>query len=284
MKDYKKLKRTAAYCLFMMILIMVSATTSTYAWFTYNASTNVEPIHGTISDGYGNLTISNSPDGEFDTTCELILQGNPEILTPISTTDMTKFYASSLQNSEGIIVRYKDVTEHVNEMALHGTVYLRCENDSCDIYFDPGMINFGTDNQALAAMRLAMVITTTEGTSSYIFKLDSMGDTTSATSKKTTANENVLVSAIASDGVPTYVTDFSVDINSYCAVIDDQRPELPQAGANMLCTIAENETISVEYWLYAEGCDLQCINELQARTDIGLQLGFAGVMARDRES
>lgn len=33
---------------------------------------------------------------------------------------------------------------------------------------------------------------------------------------------------------------------------------------------------SVEYWLYLEGCDEQCINEVQSKTS-DIQLAFAGV-------
>ena len=42
----------------------------------------------------------------------------------------------------------------------------------------------------------------------------------------------------------------------------------------------EDEVATVEYWLYLEGCDEQCINAVQSRTS-KIQLGFAGVDAEE---
>lgn len=46
----------------------------------------------------------------------------------------------------------------MDEDALHGTVYLKCENAPCDVYFDAENLNVGSDAQVLAAMRLGIRI------------------------------------------------------------------------------------------------------------------------------
>ena len=47
-------------------------------------------------------------------------------------------------------------------------------------------------------------------------------------------------------------------------------------GASMLMSLQADEVASVEYWLYLEGCDEQCINEVQ-KIDSEVRLAFAGV-------
>ena len=49
-----------------------------------------------------------------------------------------------------------------------------------------------------------------------------------------------------------------------------------KAGTTRLIRLEKDEVASVEYWLYLEGCDEQCINEVQSKTS-DIQLAFAGV-------
>ena len=48
------------------------------------------------------------------------------------------------------------------------------------------------------------------------------------------------------------------------------------AGANELFSLDADEIASVEYWLYLEGCDEQCVNQVQ-NIDSNIRLAFAGV-------
>lgn len=55
------------------------------------ASTNVTPMGGSISNGDASLLISASRLGPFDKNCELVLDGNPDTLKPLSTADLDHF-------------------------------------------------------------------------------------------------------------------------------------------------------------------------------------------------
>ena len=70
---------------------------------------------------------------------------------------------------------YASADSEVNQDAIHGTVYLQCQNAACDVYFEPQNLNLGSDAQALAAMRLGLKITSSTGTQNLIFKLDALG-------------------------------------------------------------------------------------------------------------
>jgi hypothetical protein len=271
----KKMRRTQLLALLWALIALAAVTAATYAWFTFNPYTNVEPMSSTVSQGAASLLISNSRSGEFDRTCSLILQSNPSELSPLSTADLEKFYAATAQNESGISILYQDVTEQLGTYAIHGTVYLKSVNGGCDVYLNRSGMDFGADAQALAALRLGLKFTTQGGTSTYIFKLDDMGSTGSASAARTVPTSGTVVSAVSGSGTPTYVQDPSAALSGYFAQggSDDTQPT---AGENYLATLQTDEIASAEYWLYLEGCDDNCINAVQNK-NFALQLSFAGV-------
>ena len=261
--------------IFWILFLIIAAVGTTYALFTVTGmpSTNITPMAGTVSEGDTNLLISNSYGGPFDKTCELVLDGNPGLLRPLSTADLTHFYRSAAQNNEGITVLYANADNSVDQDALHGTVYLQCQNASCDVYFNRDELNLGSDAQALAAMRLGMRITSSAGTQTLIFRLDDMGATGEAQSARTIASAGSVVASIAGSGEPVYTSDPSQGIGGYMAQTNGNAYN---PGSQKLMTLQAEEVATVEYWLYLEGCDDQCINPVQNRAS-QLRLAFAGV-------
>lgn len=269
--------RKARYLAVLWVILAAFAVIgATYAWFTFSPATNVEPVSGTISNGNVNLLISNNPNTAFDVSCVLTPDSNPDVLKPLSTADLNQFFSASAQNQSGISILYKDVTGQYGENGIHGTVYLKSQNGSCDVYFYRSGMNFGSDIQTLAALRLGMKITTQSGTSTYIFRLDDMGATGSAQSIRTVPQSGTVVSTVSGGGSPVYVSDPASDLSRYLAGESSANDAFPTAGETRLAALSADEVASVEYWLYLEGCDDNCINEVQNR-NFSLQLAFAGV-------
>lgn len=262
--------------LLWVLLAAVVLVAATFAWFSFNTATNVEPMSSTISEGDVSLLISNSRNGDFDKTCKLTPENNPDVLSPVSTGNLKQFFTATAQSPKGISILYKDVTSSVGENAIHGTVYLKSTRGSCDVYLYKSGLNFGTDSQALAALRLGLKITTTSGEKSYIFRLDDMGSTVSARSTRTVPQADTVVASVSAKGSPSYEKDPSASISEYAAKENGSEDEKPEAGEKLLTTLSADEIASVEYWLYLEGCDDNCINEVQNK-NLSLQLGFAGV-------
>ena len=235
--------RLLTIALLWLLLAALALGGATYAWFTFHNATNVEPMAGTVGDGAVSLLISASRDGPFDKECDLPLEQAVEELLPVSTADLQSFYASAAQNKQGITLRYRDVTEQAPQRLLHGTVYLQSKNRGCDVYFFEPKLSFGSDGQALSALRLALKLTTeTDGEQLLFFRLDDLGGG-GAEEQATVAGDTT-----------------------------------PRAGEQALCALQADEVASVEYWLYLEGCDTACVNAVQTR-ELSLQLGFAGVSA-----
>ena len=270
--DSKSTRNTALLAIIATLIAVTVLSAATFAWFTFTNDTSVSPLSGTISRGDGSLLISASPNGPFDVTCDLPFESTGNVLYPISTADLVTFYTAAAQNEE-IVTAYRDATGDVNSMTLHGRVYLKAEITGCNVYFWPASLTFGDDVQALASMRLGLRFTTAQGTKSYIFRLDEFGNTAAAETQQTTAQANAVVSGVGADGAPVWSADPSQTTAAYRAAVtaNDVAP-----GASLLCSLAAEEIGSVEYWLYLEGCDENCIRTVQGR-DVALQLGFAGV-------
>lgn len=83
------------------------------------------------------------------------------------------------------------------------------------------------------------------------------------------------VSVVSGSGVPEYVSDPSTGLSDYMANAGNSENDF-KAGTTRLIRLEKDEVASVEYWLYLEGCDEQCINEVQSKTS-DIQLAFAGV-------
>ena len=274
-------KHSIRVLLISLLWLLLAALTlggATYAWFTFNNATNVEPMAGTVGDGAVSLLISASRYGPFDKECDLPLEQAVEELLPVSTADLQTFYASAAQNKQGITLRYRDVTEQAPQRLMHGTVYLQSKNRGCDVYFFEPKLSFGSDGQALSALRLVLKLATeTDGEQLLFFRLDDLGGG-GAEEQATVTGDNVVVSSIDAGGQPSYTADPAEDIGAYLAQADGEEDTTPRAGEQALCALQADEVASVEYWLYLEGCDTACVNAVKTR-ELSLQLGFAGVSA-----
>ena len=281
--DVNQLKRSFTRAVLWILLLLVVATGSTYAWFTLTGinSTNVTPMGGAVSKGDTVLMISTSEAGPFEKNCELVLSGNPESLKPLSTADLEHFYRATAQNKDGIATLYANADSAVDQNTAHGTVYLQCQNAPCKVYFNREELKLGSDAQALAAMRLGMKITSQEGSKTYIWKLDEMGSTGGAESAQTTSRSSSVVSSVSDGGQAVFADDPAQDISQYMAQNGDTEGTYKD-GSQILVKLNADEVATVEYWLYLEGCDEQCINAVQSKAS-DIQLAFAGVDVEDSE-
>lgn len=121
---------------------------------------------------------------------------------------------------------------------------------------------------------MGFIIEGSSGSQTYIFSCDDLGNTAGATSRRTTAQDGVVVSGA---GLWNYVADPSLSIGGYTMDGTGDAPAA-RAGAQPLCTLAADEVARVTYFVYMEGCDDNCSNEAQSR-DISLQFAFAATRA-----
>lgn len=278
MEDARQLRRRLGMAVVGLLLFLVTVTGVTYAWFTLSgrAHTNVTPMAGAVGDGDTLLTISRARSGPFDKTCRLPFAGTADDLRPVSTADLSAFYRVILQDAQGMALGYEKADARVDEDTMHGTVYLKCEGKDCDVYFQKKDLKLGQDAQALAAMRLGLLITAGGRKTTYIMKLDSLGDTSGASQKLTVPKKDTVVASVSGQGAASYTADPAVELSDFVA---KQSGQEYSAGRKKLLSLKAGQIASVEYWLYLEGCDPHCINAAQKKAS-DVMLAFAGVSAQ----
>ena len=264
--NQKALKKSAVLAAVMILILLIVLSTATYAWFTFTPYVYVTEMIGRISDTGIELLISNNEAGPFDVTTNLILTNNTEVLSPITTNNLKDFFIASAQDSNGIVQSYSEVKTDVDKYILHGTVYLTSIDSPCDIYFDPAFLNFGEDIQALASMRIGFIFGGSDG-GSYIFKLDELVDLSDAKERVTITTDGKVYSKDGLVDDPALAFAPYNGSNSEAGVIAGQKP---------LAHIDADEVIPVEFFLWLEGCDINCFNAAQGK-DLALQFGFMGV-------
>lgn len=268
LENRRRLVATAAW----MLALVAAFTAATLAWFSSSRETNVTPAAHTVSESGYDLQISTSANGPWDTTATLAAAD--KVLYPVSTADLSQWWRGTFQNAAGITMDYKNVTSQLDDYALTGTVYLKGSSAALNVYLYPGQMSVATDPQLLAALRLGLIIQTSAGTQTRIFNCDDLGSTASATAQRTTAQDGVVV---AGSGGWNYTTDPAASISAYAMDGNGDTPAA-RAGATPVCTLAANEVATVQYFIYMEGCDANCITQAQAR-DLTLQLAFAAAKA-----
>lgn len=270
----KYYKAQIVFGVLTLLALLIASTSATYAWFASSTDTNVEPLSGGIGYGEGNLTISSSPEGPFSDTCELDLPAEGLLLRPLSTADLQTFYTAVAHDRNGISTVFAEDTQYADS-ALCGSVYLLSEGGESGVYLSPDALDFGEDVQALASLRLGLVFTSSRGTSVHMFRLDDMGDTAGAELRQTVEQPGCVISSLNAGGQADFVSDPADQLSDYFSGGDEDNM-IP--GRSMLCTLPADEVVRVDYYLYLEGCDENCINAVQSR-DLALSLGFTGIGA-----
>lgn len=265
---HKKKVAAAAW----MLVLVAALSAATLAWFSSSRETNVTPVAHTVSESGYDLQIGLSANGPWDTTATL--PSADKTLYPVSTADLTTFWRSSFQNTAGITTDYADCTSALEDYALTGTLYLKGSSAALSVYLYQGQMSVTSDPQLLAALRLGFIITTNQGTQTHIFSLDDLGSTAGAASRRTTAQDNVVVQG---QGSWSYTADPAESISARTMDGTGDTPST-RAGAQPICTLQADEVATVRYFVYMEGCDVNCIDEAQAR-DLSLQLAFAAAKA-----
>ena len=252
---------------FTMIVLALSLSYATYAWFSSSRFTNVTPTAHTVSDSSSDLLISLSANGPWDKECAL--DAADKTLYPVSTADLSSFWGATFQNPAGINTDYANYGSSASNYVLEGTFYLQCGGGSLNVFLLPEQMSVSSDPQLLAALRVGMIIESGSGSSTYIFTCDDLGSTAGATSRRTTAQPDVVVSG---GGSWSYVADPAVSMSSYAADASGDDAVSARSGATSLVRLSSNEVATVRYFVYMEGCDENCIDEAQSRS---LQLKFA---------
>jgi hypothetical protein len=283
MADKNLKKTTLLTSIVWLLLALMALGGAAFAWFTFGVTTNITPIASSIGRGGVDLKISDAYSGPFGAECTLVYENNAEeSLYPVSTSTLDNWYEAIAQDRNGISTRFREITQQdtLDAMVFHGKVYLLAENQDCTVYLNRADMSFSMDNATDQAARLGLIFTnetTGQELNRLILRIDDMSmerSGESAESTQTVSQEGSVIEGIDGSGYPTFANDPAEDINQYMAYTVSQGDFT--TGERQLAMLPANTVITVEYYLYLEGCDDNCVNSIQDG-NVSFNFGFAGV-------
>ena len=282
MNDKKIIKRSAVLALIWVLIAVIALTSATFAWFTANskASTTQMKVN---SRRFNNLTLEISELGgvAFEAQDEVILNqvnGQDQMnLMPVSTADLKTFvYCTANDEAESSSV-FAVLTTETNY--YHARFYMMVTSDydesaNVDLFIEglPFTNEDGTvSGGILNAIRLGIVV---DDTDTYIFRQSKGADESSnayLNGELIPANSVIGVE----NGEMSVTDDPAVLLGTYTADwTEDGTPE------TYLMTTRLNEIHKVDLYIYLEGCDPDCDEEIQL-DEFDFELNFFGVKEAD---
>ena len=269
-----------------LVLIALTLTTATYAWFTANRKVETDRVTGKTDSADVTLEISRSRDpftpgtAKDDSGSDIsqVALKTPEVedvLMPVSTADLSHFWSSPTFDSGGQTTGFPlDETE---EYYYHDTVYLRATSTGTDtasrlaLYLNSDTDKYpivrSEDGKLLTAARLGLVFA---GQSPRILRLSDVDSGSGVTYLNGQLLDKGAVLGYAG-GEPTAAADPSESLDSLR--FDAANPE-----KTPLLTMELNTVYQLDIYFYLEGCDPDCLNETVGLTDAYLSLAFFGML------
>lgn len=237
-----------------LVVVLIVLTIGTYAWFTQQNFVYTEMYSAKVEGGDAELLISLVENGNYDIECDLIPENIPEKLYPVSTNDLYNFFKPLQVNGEGIVANYQNAK--VEDSVIYGTLYLKADEE-CNLYIDPDEFEVSVIDNLAVGLRLGIEI----DDKILIFNVDKNDN---GDAKLTIAKDNSVVMGI-NGSEPIYVSDPSVSLEEYS--YDNK--------TSVLATLKKDEPMPLRYWIYIEGCDKNCVNNIQG-AEVLIKFAFVG--------
>ena len=285
-QDTRQLKKTFLRTLAVLLLASLACGAVTYAWYVFNASRHVTDVKMAAGTGVTFL-ISNEYDGNYKTSAGLSFQG---LLNPVSTDNVENGFqkVEGFQHGGGTgdIPWLANAFGQASYSDYYETHLYLCTNSSAtDVYVsDISYIEQDAENPISTALRVGLLVhapgQNQPVVGQYVFEVSS--------EKNPHGYYNTL------DGTPGCVLDstkgdgttvpFSPLGQANYAHYDESTGEVSTTSTSVkLCTLpsanegaALSTPVQVDVYVWLEGCDEDCTNNIAGTSLQSLSLHFAG--------
>lgn len=283
-RDSQQLRKRFRRMLVTLVVALLAAVLVTYAWYIYNANRHITDVKMAAGTGVTFL-ISNEYNGEYKSNAGLSFQG---LLNPVSTDNIqngfqkvTGFTGGPTQSSLlatffGPAQRsdYYETSLYFATSSLPTDVYIS------DIKFD----DTDSNNPISSALRVGLLVhepgENKPVAGQYVFEISQEHNPEANYNTKNGQAGSVLDST-KTDGSTVDFSGRLLNSSNYCQY-DEESGKVTKPGTK-LCTLpaaaegAEHSTpVQVEVFVWLEGCDADCTNNLCGTSLESLALHFAG--------
>ena len=282
-KNLKNRLTTGTVALLIALLAVVSAT---YAWYVYNTGRHTTKVRMAAGAGV-NLQISNSYSGTYGSAA--VLDSFTGRLNPVSTNRISGGFqkvigfTNGTENQSNLVASLfgrGDYTDYYKT-----SLFLRTNGNPTDIYIaDIGFEDSDSKNPISSAIRAGFVVhrigRSQPADAEYIFAIS---DKKNPKAEYNTAKgkEGDVLDCTKTDGTTVPFTPYTSD--AYCNYNKNTGEVVLKNGSLKLCTISGNsgsagEPVQIDLYIWLEGCDEDCTNNLGNQTLKTLSVSFAGVV------
>lgn len=284
MTESRQLRKRFQRIVLTLLVAAVACSAVTYAWYIYNANRHITDVKMAAGTGVTFL-IADSYNGDYKTSAGLLFQG---LLDPVSTDNVENgfqkvsgFTGGTTQSS--LLASVFAPAERSDYYKT--SLYLTTSSVATDVYLsDIAFDDQDEDNPISTALRVGLAVHEPgEGqpvAAQYIFEL-SQAHNPQAHYNTYHGQAGDVLDSTKSDG--STVTFKPLNSENYCSYDDNTGVITLQPKTVQLCSLpaaaqgaAHGTPVQVDVYVWLEGCDEDCTNNLANTSLESLALMFAG--------
>lgn len=278
MKESKKLKRSFFLALFALLCALVVAITTTMAWYIYTVNAHTTKLHMAAGTNVS-LQISNSEDSGFSSS--VALEKFQGALNPVSTNHIQNGFQKVEKFSAGrtgtLLANLFKKSMESDKDYYKTTLYFRTNGEELKVYVaDIGFKDSDEENPISASIRVGFVVPSTDD--EYIFTIT---DKKNPKRLYNTMNgqEGCVLDSTKTDGSVVSFNPYNKD--NYCDYDSTTGEVKPKANSKAICTVKGDangygKPVRVDVYIWLEGCDEDCIDNIAVSTLTDIALSFVG--------
>lgn len=285
----KHLKRNFATALFALLIALLAMAAATFAWYIYNTSAHTTNVH-MAAGASASLQISNKYDGDYGSAA--VLDAFVGTLNPVSTNQISGGFqkvfgfTNGNENQPNLVANLFGPGEASDYYCT--SLFVRTNGDTLDVYLsDIGYEDSDSSNPISTAIRVGLVVhkpgQNQAMSEEYIFAINEESNP-EAEYNTATGMEGYVLDAALADG--TTVAFAPKTSENFCVYDRETGAVTLKEDSLPLCTLtggtdgAYGDAVEIEVYIWLEGCDKDCTQNLCATTLRNLSLSFAGYAAQ----
>ncbi len=281
----RRLKHNFIIAAIVLLISFFSMVTVTFAWYIYQTGARTSDIHMAVGTG-SSLQISNAYDGEYGTAT--VMDEFTGLLNPVSTNRITggfqKVYGFSdgSENQPALVASLFGASEKNDYYET--SLYLRVSGETQNVYLaDIGFEDDDPLNPISTAIRIGFVVhepgQNQAVSGEYIFAINTE-DNPLAQYNTATGQEGYVLDSTKTDGTTVPMENLYTS-EHFCTY--DKETGTVTLHENSLSLFALNggsggdygTPVQVDIYIWLEGCDKDCYNNLCDTTLKKIALAFA---------
>lgn len=284
----KHLKRSFVGTLMAVLIALCAIAAATFAWYVYQTGAHTTRVHMAAGAG-ASLQIANQYDGAYSSAA--VLDAFTGTLNPVST--------NRIENGFQKVVGFTNGTENQSLLvaSLFGpsdasdyyktTLYIKTNGGATQVYVsDIGFEDSDPESPISTAIRVGFVAhapgENQPATGEYIFAINGESNP-QAEYNTATGEEGYVLDSTRTDGTTLPFAPYNDE--NFCVYDTQQGVTALKSGSVPLFTVEGDGAggygyaVELEVYIWLEGCDRDCTQNLSSKTLRNLALSFAGFSA-----